>query len=112
MKHAIIGITLLLIVAGSAVGQPSSPRTERGQTVVEKLMPDGGTRRLRLPKPEERAQVIRQLRRMQTDIHKPDAQQVAFLLAVLGLIMNGTVTICFGSLKVAASQRSNTAATT
>ncbi len=84
MKHAFIGIALLAVVA-SAAGQSPSPRAERSQTVVEKLMPDGGTRRLRLPKPEERAPVIRQLQRMQTDIHKPDVQRVAFLLAVLGL---------------------------
>ena len=76
---------LLLTVAGSAVGQLPSPPTERSQTVVEKLMPDGGTHRLQLPKPEQRAHVVQQLRRMQNDIHKPDAQQVAFLLALLGV---------------------------
>jgi hypothetical protein len=83
-KRAIIGAALL-VVAASAVGQSLSSRTENGQTVVEKLMPEGGPHPLQMPTPEQRVPVIRQLQRMQNDIHKPDAQQVAFLLAVLGV---------------------------
>jgi hypothetical protein len=83
-KCVVIGIALVL---GSAcvVGQSPSSRTENGKTVVENLMPNGGRHPLLLPTPEQRAHVIRQLQRMQNDIHKPDAQQVAFLLAVLGV---------------------------
>src|ERR1017187_4974910 len=80
----VIGITLLLI-AGSVVGQSPGSRTESGQTVVEKLMPDGGTDRPLVLKPEQKTDVIQQLKRMQTDTNKPDAQRVAFLLAVLGV---------------------------
>jgi hypothetical protein len=83
-KRAVIGIALLVVTA-NVVGQSPGSRTEISQTVVEKLMPNGGPTPLLLPTPEQRAHVIRQLQKMQNDAQKPAAQQVAFLLAVLGV---------------------------
>jgi hypothetical protein len=83
-RLAAIGIALL-VIAVTALGQSPSSPDENGRTVVEKLMPDGGPHPILLPKPEQRASVIRQLQRMQNDAHHPEAQQVAFLLAVLGV---------------------------
>jgi hypothetical protein len=82
--RVVIG-TVLLFVTATVLGQSPDSRVESGQTVVEKLMPDGGPHPILLPKPEQRASVIRQLQRMQNDAHHPEAQQVAFLLAVLGV---------------------------
>ena len=85
-QKTILSIVAAVLVASGMLAQQSpSSRTESGKTVVEKLMPDGGPHPLLMPTPEQRAPVIRQLQRMQNDIHKPDAQQVAFLLAVLGV---------------------------
>ena len=48
------------------------------------MLPDGNIRQLVLPKPSEREPVIRQLKAAQATAEGGRAQEVAFLLAVLG----------------------------
>jgi hypothetical protein len=82
--RAVIGIALLAIAA-AAPGQSPNPMAKSNQSIVERLMPNGGVHPLLLPSPEQREHVVRQLQRMQNDASHPEAQQVAFLLAVLGV---------------------------
>jgi len=54
------------------------------QDVVRALLPDGAVRRLVIPKPSEKEKIIHQLKAAQATAQGERAQQVAFLLAVLG----------------------------
>jgi hypothetical protein len=80
--RAVIGI-ILLATAAAAPGQSPNPTAKSNQSIVKRLMPNGGVHPLLLPSLEQKGHVVRQLQRMQNDVSHPDAQQVAFLLAVL-----------------------------
>jgi hypothetical protein len=50
--RAVIGIALLAIAA-AAPGQSPNPMAKRNQSIVERLMPNGGVHPLLLPSPEQ-----------------------------------------------------------
>ena len=58
--------------------------SSQAQDVVGKILPDGNPRRLVMPKRSERESVIHQLRATRATAQGEHAQQVVFLLAVLG----------------------------
>lgn len=52
---------------------------------MQKLIPQESIASLKLPKPSEREDVIKQLKEAQRTAHGPRAQKIAFLLAVLNV---------------------------
>jgi hypothetical protein len=73
-----IAVRILLICA------LSQSATSRAQNVVRTMLPDGNIRRLVMSKPSDRERIIQQLRAVQATAQEGRAQEVAFLLAVLG----------------------------
>ena len=79
VKRPLVLLTIAVVFSAGSFGQTA--RT--GSTVVDQLLPNGNPHSLSLPKPAARNGVIKRLKAIQNDPKKPQAQQVAFLLAVL-----------------------------
>jgi hypothetical protein len=77
MRKAIAMVVLSIWVLSQAV-------SSQVRDVVKAMLPDGNVRRLAMPKPSERERVIRRLNAAQAGAEGSRAQEVAFLLAVLG----------------------------
>ena len=75
---------IAIAIALLSIGALSQVMSSQAQDVVGKILPDGNPRRLVMPKRSERESVIHQLRATRATAQGEHAQQVVFLLAVLG----------------------------
>ena len=66
-----------------AIGAIALPAWAQKPDIVERMMPDGGTGKIVMPKPEQRDRVVRQLKAARATVAGEKRQRIAFLLALL-----------------------------